>query len=119
MTDTYQKLKKLQQKILDRKEEIFHDTYSKTDSDYSKVLFIEKNQLFHLLFYGSVMDESFLDVVTEISNPDVAADIESLVFHEADEGANGTMELDFTELINSDAIFSNLKYFYVEPYRNR
>lgn len=72
MTETYQELKKLQQRTLERKEKIHHDTYSTTDSDYSKVLFIEKNKLFHLLFYGSVMDESFSDVVSTISLPEIS-----------------------------------------------
>ncbi len=119
MIETHQKLKQLQQRILERKEEIYHDTYSRTDSDYSKVLFVERNKLFHVLFYGSVMDESFLDLLVAISQSEIAVNIESLIFHEADEGANGTMELDFTELIESNAIFSNLKYFYVKPYQNR
>lgn len=100
MTETYQELRKLQQRILERKQKIHHDTYSKTDSDYSKILFIEKNKLFHLLFYGSVMDESFSDVISTISLPEVSVNIEALIIHEADEGANGTMELDFAELVN-------------------
>ncbi|MEM7594167.1 MAG: hypothetical protein AAF383_22090 [Cyanobacteria bacterium P01_A01_bin.83] len=119
MSEIYQQLKNLQQRIIERKEEIYHDTYSKTDSDYSKVLFVEKNNLFHLLFYGVVWDESFQDVIATISQAEVSVNIESLIFHEADVGANGTMELDFTELIDSNAIFPNLKYFYIEPYRNR
>ena len=120
MIDAHQELKRLQQRIIERKEEIFHDTeFLRTDSEHSKLLLIEKNQLFHILFYGSVMEESFSDLITTISKPNIAVYIESLVIHEADEGANGTIELDFTELINSNAIFTNIKYFYVEPYHIR
>ena len=37
MSEIYQKLKNLQQRIIEREEEIYHDTYFKTDSDYSEV----------------------------------------------------------------------------------
>lgn len=119
MTETYQNLKNLQQRIIQLEERVYPETYSRTDSDYSKILFTEKNDLFHVLFYGLVMDESFGDVIETISQPEVSVNIESFIIHEADEGANGTIDLDFTEIIDSNAIFSNLKYFYVEPYHDR
>ncbi len=60
-------------------------------------------------------DESFEEFVRALCLPEVAEQIGTLVFWGPDEGANGTKNWDFSRLLVSEVVFSNLKSLFVEP----
>jgi len=96
--------------------------YSADDS--AKLYFFPAGKYFDIYFYGEGYDEmldikakdfgyknnfpfcGLLDLICEQKN---AEKIISLTFDGPDEGANGTNGWDFTRIINSNAVFPNLK----------
>lgn len=84
------------------------------DEYFTKVYFAQIHGLLHVEFYGTPFDEAFQDFIATISQPEVADSLHSLVFRGPDEGANGTRNWDFTELIDAGVEFGNLNSFFVE-----
>jgi hypothetical protein len=79
------------------------------------ISFIEVQDLVQIEYFGFACGESFSDLIHLLCNPDIASSVQSLAFRSVDEGFNGTLYWDFTELNRSSVMFPNLTTFFVEP----
>jgi hypothetical protein len=110
-------LLKLQEDIYKSKEWGEYDMYS------SRISFSKIGELYEVVYFGDGYEDNPNDVPQNCDNFAFASFIElllknplkikSLIFTGADEGANGTKNWDFTRLINSKVIFTNLTHFKV------
>lgn len=94
-----------------------HDQFEWNSDDPERLLFTEVQGLFHLEFYGFPWNDNFLKFIELICIPEVASKIVALNFRSPDQGANGTLNWDFSELIQSKTDLANLKTLFVEPYQ--
>jgi len=85
------------------------------DESCEKLLFCPVAGLLHVEFYGLPFDKSFTDFIKVLCLPEVAVSIRSLVFLGPDEGANGTRNWDFSQLLETNVAFPNLLTLSVEP----
>lgn len=85
---------------------------SEFDEDQENLMFSETHDGFlKIYYYGTELRE---EVFSFLSNQEYAERIRSLRFDSPDEGANGTNNFDFSTLIESDVIFTNLRNFSVK-----
>ncbi len=107
MNEIIEKLTSLQKLIRKQNSE----RLSEFDADKESLMFsITEDNLLKIYFYGT---ESRKIVMDFLSSQDVAQKLKYISFDSPDEGANGTNNFDFTVLIESKEIFSNLKDFSV------
>ena len=109
MNTALEQLSEVQQAISARNEADWDNEFCE------KLLFCPVAGLLHIEFYGLPFDESFEDFTKALCAPDVANHIRSLVFRGPDEGANGTRNWDFTQLLESEVLFPHLLSVVVEP----
>ncbi|HEY1195067.1 hypothetical protein [Flavobacterium sp.] len=119
-------LKKLQEDIYNyslAKDNDYYNNYS------PKLSFFPVGNLFDVTFFGDGYDDdpdtkiseinyetnfAFCSLLDLLSDQTIAEQLISISFTGPDEGANGTKSWNFNRLLNSDAVFTNLKSFSVQ-----
>lgn len=109
MVSVIQQLQELQRRVNERNGEDW------PIENCDRLFFAESRGLFDIEFYGDNWEESFDEFLRLLGKQEIAATVRSLSVRGPDRGANGTKNWDFTTLLKSDAVFTKLLSFYVEP----